>query len=160
MPTPPPAEDDVLVTKDGLQKLKEELQYLKEVRLKEVADRLKEAISYGDLSENSEYEDAKNEQAFVVGRLAELELQIKNAKLIGKHGGGIVQIGSTVTIQNPKEKDKERYTIVGATEADPSNHKISNESPVGKSILGASVGEKITIKVPEGSVEYKVLSVE
>lgn len=154
----PAMEGDVLVTKEGLQKLKDELQNLKEVRLKEVAERLKEAISYGDLSENSEYEDAKNEQAFVVGRMAELEEQIKNAKIIGHHAGAVVQIGSTVVLKNLKTRKDETYTVVGSTETDPNSNKISNESPVGKAILGLSTGEKVVVEVPEGSAEYKIES--
>lgn len=162
MPTEPNIHDDVLLTKEGLQKLKDELQHLKEVRLKEVAERLKEAIGYGDLSENSEYEDAKNEQAFVVGRIAEVELMIKNAKIIAgdHHGGGIVQIGSTVVLENLKEKEKETYVIVGSTEADPTNQKISNESPIGKALLGLSAGETLKIKVPEGFAEYKLMQIK
>lgn len=151
-----------LVTKEGLKRLKEELENLKNVRRKEVAQRLKEAISYGDLSENSEYEEAKNEQAFVEGRILELERKVKNAKIISEHdakkSGKEVNIGSTVTIAE-KGKDAETYTIVGATEADPFEQKISNESPVGRALLGHRKGESITVPTPSGMVEYEIVKV-
>ena len=151
-----------LVTKDGLKKLQEELDYLKNVKRKEVAKRIKEAISYGDLSENSEYEDAKNEQAFIEGRILELEDKVKYAKIIDEKQKKTktVQIGSTVIIERTDVKAKseqEEYTIVGSTEADPINNKISNESPVGKALLGRSVGETVRVDVPKGDIEYRVV---
>ncbi|MBU0727844.1 transcription elongation factor GreA, partial [Patescibacteria group bacterium] len=152
-------EKEVLVTKAGLAKLIEELKQAKEVRRKEVAARLKEAIAYGDLSENSEYEEAKNEQAFVEGRIVELENMIKNAKIItdDKSGQDTVQIGVTVTMQNITENnDPETYTIVGSTEADPIGHKISNESPIGSAILGKTKNDVVKVKVPAGIFEYKI----
>ncbi|KKW38528.1 MAG: Transcription elongation factor GreA [Candidatus Peribacteria bacterium GW2011_GWB1_54_5] len=158
-------EDQTLVTKEGLRKLKEELDYLKKVRRQEVAQRLKEAISYGDLSENSEYEEAKNEQAFVEGRILELERKIKNAKIISEKKidmkiGKEVEIGSTVTVRNKTERgDPEVYTIVGSTEADPIERKISNESPIGKSFLGKKKGDTTTIETPAGSMRYEILKV-
>ncbi|HLD33062.1 MAG TPA: transcription elongation factor GreA [Candidatus Peribacteraceae bacterium] len=158
-------EDQTLVTKEGLKKLKEELDYLKKVRRQEVAQRLKEAISYGDLSENSEYEEAKNEQAFVEGRILELERKIKNAKIISEKKidmkiGKEVEIGSTVTVRNKTERgDPEVYTIVGSTEADPIECKISNESPIGKSFLGKKKGDTTTIETPAGSMRYEILKV-
>ena len=161
----PAVNDDkaVLVTKSGLEKLKDELKNYKEVRRKEVAARLKEAIAYGDLSENSEYEEAKNEQAFVEGRIVELEKMITNAKIItdDKSGQDSVQIGTTVTVQNITENDEpETYTIVGSTEADPINHKISNESPIGSAILGKVKGDVIKIKVPAGVFEFKIMKIK
>jgi transcription elongation factor GreA len=154
-------EDQTLITKEGLKKLKEELEELKTVRRQEVAQRLKEAISYGDLSENSEYEEAKNEQAFVEGRIIELEQKIKNAKIIAdtKHGK-IIDIGSTVTVQNITDgDDAERYTIVGSTEANPLEQKISNESPMGKALLGKTKGDEVKILSPSGVIEYEILQV-
>lgn len=153
--------DQVLITKEGLQKLKEELELLKSSKRKEVAQRLKEAIAYGDLSENSEYEEAKNEQAFVEGRIIELEKKIKNAKIIKESPSGksakVVQIGTTVTIQNVSAKsEEETYTIVGSTEADPLNHKISNESPIGKAIIGKAKGETVEVEAPAGLFQYKI----
>lgn len=174
-PTPPPATtqgapggalDDkfTLITKEGLEKLKEELNYLKEVKRKEVAERLKEAISYGDLSENAEYEEAKNEQAFVEGRILELEEKIKYAKLIDEKikKGALVQLGSKVVIQNlsSKTKAEEEYTIVGSTEADPVNHKISNVSPVGKVLLDRRAGDVVRVTAPAGAMEYKIVKVK
>ena len=154
---------EVLVTKAGLAKLVTELKEYKEVRRKEVAARLKEAIAYGDLSENAEYEEAKNEQAFVEGRIVELEQMIKNAKIItdDKSGQDTVQIGVTVTVQNITENDEaETYTIVGSTEADPVASKISNESPIGSAILGKEKGDTVKVKVPAGVFEYKIMKIK
>jgi len=157
-------DDQTLVTKEGLRKLKEELDHLKTTRRQEVAQRLKEAISYGDLSENSEYEEAKNEQAFVEGRIIELEQKIKNAKIISEKKSDTrskeIDIGSTVTLQNKTDgDDAEKYTIVGSTEADPLDHKISNESPLGKSLLGKRKGDMIEVLSPSGSIKYDILNV-
>ncbi|PIQ78147.1 transcription elongation factor GreA [Candidatus Peregrinibacteria bacterium CG11_big_fil_rev_8_21_14_0_20_46_8] len=171
--TTPPITDDsagddkvTLITKEGLEKLKEELRYLKEVKRKEVAERLREAISYGDLSENAEYEEAKNEQAFTEGRILALEEKIKNAKIIAdKHEtgkGATVVLGSTVVIQNlsSSSKPEEEYTIVGSTEADPIHHKISNVSPVGKGLLGQHAGSTVKVSTPGGALQYKILKVK
>lgn len=156
-------DEQTLVTKEGLKKLKDELDHLKNVRRKEVAQRLKEAISYGDLSENSEYEEAKNEQAFLEGRILELEQKIKSAKIISEKAtqksGKEVNIGSTVTLQNNEDDSSETYTIVGTTEADPFEHKISNESPIGKALLGKCKGETVVVHTPSGTVHYDVLKV-
>jgi transcription elongation factor GreA len=156
--------DETLVTKDGLKKLKDELEHLKTVRRLEVAQRLKEAISYGDLSENSEYEEAKNEQAFVEGRIYELEEKIKHARIITDRktsGGKEVGIGTTVTIRRlEKDGDEpESYTIVGATEADPFQQKISNESPIGKALLGHYKGDQVQVSTPAGAQSYEILKV-
>lgn len=156
--------DETLVTKEGLRKLKEELDFLKDVRRKELAERLKEAISYGDLSENSEYQEAKTEQAFIEGRILELEQMIKNAKIISEkkpdsHGKD-VQIGTTVTVRNKTDDDEPvLYTIVGSTEADPSDNKISNESPIGKCLLGKKKGDVVDVQTPAGKMKYEVLKV-
>jgi len=159
------ANDDkaTLVTKEGLAKLKEELEYLKNVKRREVAERLKEAISYGDLSENSEYEEAKNEQAFVEGRIVELEEKVKYAKIIGeKSHVATVQLGTKVVIKNIGEKNagEEEYIIVGSTEADPLEHKISNESPVGSALLDMQKGDVVKVFIPDGVVEYEILHIE
>ncbi|MEK9132948.1 MAG: transcription elongation factor GreA [Patescibacteria group bacterium] len=163
--TPAGADEKVtLVTKEGLEKLKEELNFLKEVKRKEVAERLKEAISYGDLSENAEYEEAKNEQAFVEGRIMELEEKVKFAKIIdekAKKDGVSVQLGSKVVVINlsGKTKTEDEYTIVGSTEADPINHKISNVSPVGRALMDREVGETVKVAAPGGMMEYKIVKV-
>ena len=154
---------EVLVTKAGLDKLKAELKEFQEIRRKEVAQRLKEAIAYGDLSENSEYEEAKNEQAFVEGRIVELEQMVSNAKIItdDKRGEDTVQIGVTVTVQNITENDEpETYTIVGSTEADPVSYRISNESPIGSALLGKAKNDIVKVKVPAGVFEYKILKIK
>lgn len=160
------SDDQTLVTKEGLRKLKEELDELKTVRRQEVAKRLKEAISYGDLSENAEYEEAKNEQAFVEGRILELEKKIKNARIIGTAKSAIsshsktVDIGATVTVHcKSSGDDRETYTIVGSTEADPLEHKISNESPIGKAFLGRKKGDTVDVKTPGGILHYEILKV-
>lgn len=158
-------EDDskvTFVTKDGLKQLQDELEHLKQVRRKEVAQRLQEAISYGDLSENSEYEEAKNEQAFVEGRILELEEKIKHAKIITHKHGQSVELGSVVVIKRvkPREGEKEEYTLVGSTEADPLNHRISNESPIGAAILDHKVGDEVDVHVPAGKVTYKIVSLK
>lgn len=155
--------EQTLVTKEGLKKLKEELEFLKTTRRQEVAQRLKEAISYGDLSENSEYEEAKNEQAFVEGRILELEQKIKNAKIISekketKHKEA--EIGSTVTVRNTTDDDEpEKFTIVGSTEADPLDFKVSNESPIGKALLGRRKGEVVPVHSPSGILNYEIINV-
>lgn len=156
-------EDLTLVTKEGLKKLKDELELLKTVRRQELAQRLKEAISYGDLSENSEYEEAKNEQAFVEGRILELESKIKSARIISDKKLMVktkeIEIGSTVCIQLKGEDDVETYTIVGTTEADPLDSKISNESPIGKAMLGRQKGDMVEVSTPSGMLKYQVVKV-
>lgn len=150
-----------LVTKEGFAKLKEELDSLKNVKRGEVAGRLKEAISYGDLSENSEYEEAKNEQAWLEGRILELEDKVKYAKIIEeKDGLATVQLGTSVVIRSfpAKGKETEEYTIVGSTEADPLGHKISNESPVGAALLNKSKGDVVKVMTPNGVIEYEIIS--
>ena len=156
-----PTDEKVLLTAEGLQKLKDELHFLKTVRKKEIAKRLEEAISYGDLSENAEYDEAKSEQAFCEGRIIELEKMIKNAKIISpaKSKTGKVGLGSKVEIKDLSKKENHKFTIVGATETDPFGGKISNESPVGKSILGKKKGERAEVVAPGGKFEVEVLSV-
>ena len=149
-----------LITKEGLAKLKEELDQLKKVKRKEVAARIKEAISFGDLSENSEYEEAKNEQAFVEGRILELEVMIKKAKVVDQkhHSKKVVEIGTKVKIKNTKRKTEEfEFIIVGSTESDPFSGRVSNESPVGESLMGAKQGEKVMVNAPGGRAEFEVV---
>lgn len=146
------------LSKEGLGKLREELDEMVNIRRAEVAGRIHEAKEHGDLSENAEYEDAKNEQAFVEGRIQSLSALIKNAVLINEHHSTEhVQIGSTVVVSSPD--GEETYAIVGSAEADPSGGKISNESPVGRALLGRKKGDKVVVSVPAGEFTYKVVGI-
>lgn len=150
---------DVLLTIDGLEKLKEELKKLKEKDRKEVINRIKVAKEFGDLSENSEYDDAKNEQAFIEGRIQELETMVKHSRIVeGAKGNDAVGLGSTVEVEI--EGEKEVYYIVGPTESDPISGKISSESPVGQAFIGSKKGEKVSVQTPDGSVQYKIISIK
>ncbi len=155
--------EEVILTPGGLEKLEKELSHLRSVKRKEVAARIKKAISFGDISENSEYEDAKNEQAFIEGRIATLEKMLRNARIMEKENNEentVVTLGSTVKIRDMEYDEDWEYTIVGTAEADPSNFLISNESPVGQAILGKSEGEIVEVKVPAGVVKHKILEVK
>lgn len=149
----------VLLTQEGLKKLQDELKVLKEERRKEIVERIQEAISHGDLSENADYAQAKEEQAFIEGRIMELEEMVKNAEIIKANGDhNTVSIGATVTLKtNGKEV---KYTIVGSNEANPAAGKISNESLVGKALLGAKLHSKVTVESPAGKTEYEIASIE
>ena len=153
--------EEILLTRDGLEKLEKELFFLKSVKRKEIASRIKEAISYGDITDNSEYEDAKNEQAFVEGRIITLEKMLRRARILEKaeNGNSFVTLGSTVRLKDLNLNRDYTYTIVGTAEADPGAFKISNESPVGKAILGLSVGDEVEVKVPAGSLRYKIIEI-
>ncbi len=149
------------LTKEGFQKLQDELDYLRNVKRQEVASRLHEAMEGGELIENAEYEAAKNEQAFVEGRIQELEMLLATARVIEKNGkdkSGLVQIGSKVTIKE-QGFDPETYIIVGAAEANPREGKISNESPIGKAILGHRHGEEVNVETPSGTYKVKIVKV-
>ena len=146
------------LSKDGLEKLRTELDEMTSVKRPEVAQRIHDAKEHGDLSENAEYEDAKNEQAFVEGRIQTLQALIKNATIIDEnHSTDHVQIGSTVAVMS--DDGKESFTIVGSTEAKPTEGRISNESPVGRALLGKKKGEKIVVKVPAGDFTYTIVSI-
>jgi transcription elongation factor GreA len=148
----------VYVTPEGLKKLEEELEHLRTVKRQEVATRLHEAMEDGELIENAEYEDAKNEQAFVEGRIQTLEALIKNATIIDENPSiEMVQIGSTVKVDGPD--GKQAFTIVGSTEARPTEGRISNESPVGRALLGRKKGDKITVRVPAGDLSYTIVGI-
>ncbi|MGZ4032776.1 MAG: transcription elongation factor GreA [Tumebacillaceae bacterium] len=155
-------EKEVLLTKNGLEKLEEELHQLKTTKRREVAERIKIAISYGDISENSEYEDAKNEQAFIEGRIITLEKMLRSARIIKEDDvhEGIIGVGSTVVIKDLEFGDTMEYMIVGSAEADPTENKISNESPVGRALLGRAIGDKIEVQVPVGLIEYEILEIK
>lgn len=142
--------------------LQDELVYLKTVREKEVAEMIKEARSYGDLSENSEYDEAKDEQGRVYSRIAEVENILANCIIIEEQemDGDYIRLGSTVTVLDKEFNEEETYKIVGSQEADPMNGAISEDSPFGKALLGKVVGDDVTVDAPAGPVEYKVLNIE
>ncbi len=147
----------VYLTAEGLAKLKAELQQLVTVDRPRVAARIHDAKLDGDITENAEYEDAKQEQSFLEGRIATLEAQLKNAEVIAQPDGDRIGIGSTVVIKGADGTDK--FTIVGSAEASPREGRISNESPVGVALMGRRKGEKVTVQAPSGSVEYTIVSV-
>jgi transcription elongation factor GreA len=155
------SEKETLVTEEGLQKLKEELEHLITVKRPEVVEKIKIARSYGDLSENSEYDAARNEQAFIESRILQLQKMIRNAKIIdsSKEDRDVVTIGRTVVFQELPDGEEETYTIVGRTEADPLAGKISNDSPIAKGLLGKREGDVVTIHTPSGEIEVKILKV-
>ena len=150
-----------LLTQEGYDKLEEELEYLKTVRRKEVAERLKIAIGFGDLSENAEYDEAKNEHAKVEEQISKLEEKLAHAAIIDESqiDLNIVTVGSIVKLYDYDFEEEVEYTIVGSSEADPFEGKISNESPVGKGLLGAKVGEELEIQAPDGIMKFKVLEI-
>ena len=156
------AEKEVLLTSEGLRKLEEELELLKSVKRREVAEKIKLAISYGDLSENSEYEDAKNEQAFIEGRIITLEKMLRNARVIHEAdvSTDVVSIGTTVKLHDIEFDEDVEYTIVGSAEADPASNKISNESPVGRALLGQTIGSIVDVIVPAGTIQFKILDIK
>lgn len=152
---------EVFLTPEGLTKLEEELDISKTVRRKEIASRIKTALDFGDLSENSEYDQAKNEQAQLEERIAKIETMLRNAKLIDEDEvtTDVVSIGSKVVVHDLEYDEKMEYLIVGSAEADPFEGKISNESPLGSALLGKKPGEQVEVKVPDGSIKYKVLTI-
>ena len=152
----------VVVTREGLQRMKEELEYKETTEKMKVAEQLKVAISYGDLSENAEYDAAKNDQAVLEQRIAELKAMIENAVVVdeSKISTDVVGFGTRVTIVYEDEPDdEETYTIVGTSESDPANGKLSNESPVGAALIGAHVGETVTAQTPGGALRIKVIEI-
>jgi transcription elongation factor GreA len=154
-------EKAVPLTKAGLAKLEEELEHLRTVRRQEVADRIHQAKELASTQNNAEYDDAKNEQAFVEGRILTLEKMITNAQLIDEdeaHHANTVQLGSNVTVHTSAGK-KEHYTVVGMAEANPSEGRISNESPVGQALLGKSVGDEVQVAVPAGVLRFTITAI-
>lgn len=151
---------ETLLTAEGLKKLEEELAHYKSVRRIEVAQRIKTAIEYGDISENSEYDDAKNEQAFIEGHIIELENKINTAKIIDeKTRKNVVSVGSIVKLLDEEFNEELDYVIVGSSEADPFNNRISNESPVGSAILGKKKGATVEVNTPDGVATFKILAI-
>ena len=143
---------DVILTPEGLEKLQEELEMLQTTRRREVAERIKEAREFGDIAENSEYDDAKNEQAMVESRIAQLEERVRSAQVIDKKDipTDSVQVGTLVHVKDEKTGKSVKYTIVGSAEADPSQNRLSNESPVGRALMGHKRGEIVSAQVPRG----------
>ena len=151
---------ETLLTAEGLKKLEEELAHYKSVRRIEVAQRIKTAIEYGDISENSEYDDAKNEQAFIEGHIIELENKINTAKIIDeKTRKNVVSVGSKVKLLDEEFNEELDYVIVGSSEADPFNNRIANESPVGSAILGKKKGATVEVNTPDGVATFKILAI-
>lgn len=149
---------EVILTHEGLKKLEDELEQLKTVRRKEVAEKIKEARAFGDISENSEYDEAKNEQAEIEARISKLETIIRTATIIDESeiSDNSVSIGSKVVVIDLEDDEELEYAIVGATEADPFNMKISNESPIGQSLLNKVVGDVVEVIIPDGMLKLKI----
>lgn len=152
----------IYITEEGLRALNEELEYLRTTGRTEVAQRIGEAKSDGDISENAAYEEAKNQQAFLEGRIMELEQTLKRAVVIQSHDtpADRVELGRSVTIREVDSNEQETYLIVGSAEANPSNGRISNESPMGKSLIGTRVGDQVRVKTPSGDLVFEVVTIQ
>jgi transcription elongation factor GreA len=153
---------EVILTPEGHEKLKEEIEYLSTVKRREVAERIKQAREFGDIAENSEYDDAKNEQAMLEHRIAMLEERLKDARVIdaGDVTTDVVSVGTIVRLRDVDAKETIEYTIVGSAEADPAEYRLSNESPVGRAILGRKKGETVEVSAPRGSLKYKIMDIK
>jgi transcription elongation factor GreA len=154
---------DVLLTPEGLDKLKDEIEHLSTVKRREVAERIKEAREFGDISENSEYDDAKNEQAMLEARIASLEEKLRSASVIdaSELDSNVVRVGSLVSVKDEGSGKSLKYTIVGSTEANPSENRLSNESPVGKGLLGRKKGDTVKVQLPNGKTrELKITKID
>jgi len=151
-----------ILTIEGLAKLEDELDFLKSKKRAEIAQRIKQALAFGDITENSEYDEAKNEQAFVEGRIVQIENILKTAKVIDDDDiqTDIVSVGCRVTLRDVELGDEVEYLIGGSAEADPINLKISNESPVGKALIGKTIGNIVDIVVPDGVIKYEILNIK
>ena len=156
------AAKQVLLTNDGLKRLQEELENLKTVRRQENKEAIKRARSFGDLSENSEYDEAKEEQAAIEQRISEIESMLVNVKIIDDDttDTDMVTVGSTVRIKNLDDGEEEVYAIVGSTESNPEEGKISDECPVGKALLSRKVGEVVPVEIPDGVINYEIMSID
>lgn len=151
-----------MLTEEGYENLEKELEHLVKVKRREVAKRIKVAREFGDISENSEYDDAKNEQAFIEGRIKEIENMLRNARVVKKDeiNDNTVNIGTTVRLKDLETGEEFTYTIVGSAESDPLEQKISNESPIGKAIIGHTIGDKVKVEVPSGITSYEILAIK
>jgi len=155
------SDKEVILTAGGLNKLEKELEHLKTVKRRVIAERIKQAREFGDISENSEYEDAKNEQASIEGRILTLEKMLRRARLIDDHEINITQVnvGTKVTLKDIESGDIHQYLIVGSAEANPRESMISNESPVGKALIGLPPGSTVEVNVPAGLMRYEILAI-
>lgn len=155
------ANKEVLLTQEGLIKLEKELDYLRTVKRREIAKRIKQAIDFGDISENSEYDEAKNEQAFIESKIAILEEKLRNVKLIDDSdiSTDYINVGSKVKVKDVETGDISEYKIVGSAEADPLKSKLSNESPVGRALMGKRKGAVVDVKAPAGILKYEILDI-
>ena len=155
-------EKEVILTQEGFDNLEKELEFLKTEKRAEIAERIKVALGFGDLSENSEYDEAKNAQAENEVKIAELENKVRHAKIIDESeiDTSIIQIGNTVKLHDLEFDEDVEYTIVGSTEVDLATNRVSNESPIGKALLGAKKGQTVGVETPDGTVEYKIKSIK
>jgi transcription elongation factor GreA len=153
---------EVILTPNGHAKLKEEIEHLSTVKRREVAERIKQAREFGDIAENSEYDDAKNEQAMLEHRIATLQERLKAARVIEANEvtTDVVSVGTIVRLRDVDAKETIEYTIVGSAEANPAEQKLSNESPVGRAILGRKKGETVDVVAPRGSLKYKIMDIK
>jgi transcription elongation factor GreA len=153
---------DVILTPEGFKKLTREIEFLSTEKRREVADRIRVAREFGDIAENAEYDDAKNEQALLEHRIATLEERLRNARVIEKKdiAKDVVSVGSKVRLRDLDAKQTVEYRIVGSAEADPAENKLSNESPVGKAIIGKKKGETVEVSAPRGSMKFKILEIK
>jgi transcription elongation factor GreA len=153
---------EVILTPDGHKKLRDEIEHLSTVKRREVAERIKLAREFGDIAENSEYDDAKNEQAMLEHRIATLEERLKAARVIEKGDvtTDVVSVGTIVRLRDVDAKETIEYAIVGSAEANPAEHKLSNESPVGRAIIGRKKGETVEVTAPRGSLKYKIMDIK
>jgi len=152
---------DVILTKEGYEKLRKEIEYLSNDKRREVADRIRQAREFGDIAENAEYDDAKNEQALLEHRIAQLEERLLSARVINKKdvAKDVVSVGSTVRLRDVEAGKTVEYKIVGSAEANPAEYKLSNESPVGKAIMGRKKGETVEVAAPRGSLKFKIIAI-
>jgi len=155
------AEKEVILTYEGLKKLEDELEQLRGPKRMAVKERIKAALSHGDITENSEYDEAKNEQAYIEGKIAQIEAMLKNARVIDEDDVSTekVSIGSKVRLRDLDTNEESVFTIVGSTETDPSELKISNESPIGSAIMNRKKGETVEVSVPDGILRFKILKI-
>jgi transcription elongation factor GreA len=153
---------ETVLTRDGFEKLKEEIEYLSTAKRREVAERIKQAREFGDIAENSEYDDAKNEQMMLEHRIAQLEERLRGARVVdtAELEKGVVGVGTTVRLKDLDANETVEYQIVGSAEANPAERKLSNESPVGRAIIGKKKGETVEVAAPRGSLKYKIVDVK